>query len=108
MEKEVCEDTGEHKPVVPAACEQEKHKELPLSGDEEPHGRPGDRIRRGGPRDEQERRRLDDSHQGGQRRSRSHQDGAKTFPTRRGVLLLLRAGCAGTDQMAHSSTILSW
>ena len=62
----------------------------------------GDRIRRGGPRDQQERRRLDDSHQGGQRRS--HQDGAKTFPTRRGVLRLVRIGCAGTDQVAHHRT----
>ena len=28
----------------------------------------------------------------------------KTFPTRRGVLRLLRAGCAGTDQVAHRRT----
>ena len=32
---------------------------------------------------------------------RAHQDIAKTFPTHRGVLRLLRAGCAGTDQVAH-------
>ena len=81
MEKEVREDPGECKPLVPTAPEQEEHKELPLRDDEEQHGRSGDRVRRGGLRDEQERRRLDDPHQRGQRRS--HQDETKTFPTRR-------------------------
>ena len=99
MEEEVRKDPEEHQPVVPTAPEQEEHKELPLSDDEEQHGPPGVRVRRGGPRDEQERRRLDDPHQGGQRRP--HQDGAKTFPTCRGVLRLLRVGCAGTSSLAH-------
>ena len=102
VEKEVRENPGEHKFVVPTASEQVEHKELPLRDDEEQYGRHGDRIRRGGPRDEQERRRLNDSHQGRQRRS--HQDGAKTFPTRRGVLRLLCVGCAGTNQVAHRRT----
>ena len=102
MEKEVRENPGEHKFVVPTASEQVEHRELPLRDDEEQHGRHGDRIRRGGPRDEQERRRLDDPHQGTQRRS--HQDGAKTFPTRRGVLRLFCVGCAGTNQVAHRRT----
>ena len=85
--------------MVSKASEQEEHQEVPLRDDNEQHGSAGDRVRRGRRRDEQERRRLGNSHQGRQRRA--HQDGAKTFPTRRGVLHLLRAGCSGTDQVAH-------
>ena len=78
---------------------EQEHYEVPIRYDEEQHGRAGDRVRGGRRRDEQERRRLDDSHQGRQRRT--HQDETKTFPSVRGVLRLLRAGCAGTDQVAH-------
>ena len=60
MKKEVCEDPGEHKSVVPTAPEQEEQKELQLCDDEEEHGCSGDRIRRGRPCNQQERRRLDD------------------------------------------------
>ena len=59
MKKEVCEDPGEHKSVVPTAPEQEEHKELQLCDDEEEHGCSGDRIRRGRPCNQQERRRRD-------------------------------------------------
>ena len=51
MEKTVHEDPGKHKPLILTAPKQEKYKELPLRNDEEPHGRPGDRVRGGRPRD---------------------------------------------------------
>ena len=103
MEKEFREDPGEHKFVVLTASEQEKHKKLPLRDDEEQHGRSGDRIRRGGPRDEQERRRLDDPHQ--RRQRRTQQDGTKTFPTRRGVLRLVHRR-TGSKKFADSRHFL--
>ena len=102
MEEEVRQNPGKHKSVVSTASEQEEHQEVPLRDDEKQHGRAGDRVRGGRPRDEQDQRRLDDPHQ--KRQRRSHQHGAKTFQTRRGVLRLLRAGCTGTDQVAHRRT----
>ena len=62
MEKEVRQNPGEHMSVVPTASKQEEHQEISLRGEEEQHGCPGDRIRRGRPRGKQEQLRLDDPH----------------------------------------------